>query len=197
MDFGCPCLGLGLVLVLVLVVVDRHRPGFSCPFSLSDLPLHTDSGTALYEGAWAGHEGVVKILLNHKADVNARGAGLNAEGGTYGNALQAAAAASGHENIVYSGPKLSDPADSFNAFKGISHKFATDCKPLINSLWGLPLFLARRCKSFTYALTWVHRAEDNLEGVRRRPSFPSYSFVGWEGKIYLEVQRNLEAKRGF
>jgi hypothetical protein len=97
----------------------------------------------------------------------------------------------------YSGRKLSDPADSFNAFKGIAHKFATDCKPLVNNLWGLPIVSGRAVQSFTHALTWVHKAEDNPEGVRRRPNFPSYSFVGWEGKIYLEVERNLEAVRGF
>jgi hypothetical protein len=43
-------------------------------------------------GPARGHEGVVKLLLNKSADVNA-------QGGYYGNALQAASA-KGHEAVV-------------------------------------------------------------------------------------------------
>ncbi|KAK5213084.1 hypothetical protein LTR47_006963 [Exophiala xenobiotica] len=51
-----------------------------------------DGRTALLWASKGGHEKVVRILLDHGADVNA-------EGGQYGNALQAALKG-GHEKMV-------------------------------------------------------------------------------------------------
>lgn len=88
----------------------------------------------------------------------------------------------------YSGRNLSHTSDSFNAFAGILRKFELDDKYPISNLWGLPIIPGSALESFVHALTWVHNAEDNPNPIKRRHDFPSYSFVGWEGKASLQTQ---------
>jgi len=89
----------------------------------------------------------------------------------------------------YTGRNLSRQEDSFNAFAGIAAEFES-ASPPVNNLWGLPIVSGMALESFTYALTWVHRVEDNPLPIARREHFPSYSFVGWRGKATLLTQKN-------
>jgi hypothetical protein len=86
----------------------------------------------------------------------------------------------------YSARNLTNAEDSYNAFKGIVKGFKDDLQQPINSFWGLPIHPKYPIKSFAYALTWVHKGEQNPRGAFRRSKFPSWSFVGWRGALWLD-----------
>lgn len=56
------------------------------------LTLRAEIGNSLQSAAWGGHDKVVRLLLEHGADIDA-------DGGDYGTALHAAKS-QGHENVV-------------------------------------------------------------------------------------------------
>ncbi|KAK5273874.1 hypothetical protein LTR99_000871 [Exophiala xenobiotica] len=103
-----------------------------------------------------------------------------------------------NENLVrylslitnFSSRELTFEEDSLNAFKGIARHLAKSRYPLFH-LWGLPFPPpshspnASTDKAYlSLALLWAHSDDQDLSSkqVSRRPTFPSWSWVGWGGR---------------
>jgi hypothetical protein len=86
--------------------------------------------------------------------------------------------------MAYSRRKLSFDDDSLNAFLGVLG-FLQAPQTMLRHFWGIPIPMRadqdtifgtwQPIHCFLTALTWIHREE-----CRRRPNFPSWSWVGWE-----------------
>lgn len=76
---------------------------------------------------------------------------------------------------------MTNDSDSLNAFKGMLSFLQKTMLPG-GFVWGLPL------QEFPQSLRWYHP-----RGVRprRRPDFPSWSYVGWEGEVNFTDKLNL------
>ncbi|KAI1805592.1 HET-domain-containing protein [Daldinia bambusicola] len=75
---------------------------------------------------------------------------------------------------MYTDRKMTNDSDSLNAARGMLSYLQRSLLPQ-GFLWGLPL------KDFPQSLRWYHPR--NVK-PRRRPVFPSWSYVGWEGTVY-------------
>lgn len=71
----------------------------------------------------------------------------------------------------YTQRELSFQEDAMNACQGLLNTFTRSCG--VSFIWGLPR------KDFLRALLWEKSEEHK---VRRRASFPSWSWAGWQGK---------------
>ncbi|KAK5296149.1 hypothetical protein LTR55_000654 [Exophiala xenobiotica] len=89
----------------------------------------------------------------------------------------------------FSSRDLTFEEDSLNAFKGIARHLAKSKYPLLH-LWGLPFLApshspnASNDKAYlSLALLWAHSDDQDSSSkqVSRRPTFPSWSWVGWGG----------------
>ncbi|KAI1413579.1 HET-domain-containing protein [Hypoxylon sp. FL1857] len=82
---------------------------------------------------------------------------------------------------MYTGRKMTNDSDSLNATKGMLSFLQKVMLPQ-GFVWGLPL------EEFPQSLRWYHP-----RGVkpRRRPDFPSWSYVGWEGEVNFTDKLNL------
>ncbi|KAI0138500.1 HET-domain-containing protein [Hypoxylon sp. NC0597] len=82
---------------------------------------------------------------------------------------------------MYTGRKMTNDSDSLNAFKGMLSFLQKTMLPG-GFVWGLPL------QEFPQSLRWYHP-----RGIRprRRPDFPSWSYVGWEGEVNFTDKLNL------
>jgi hypothetical protein len=87
----------------------------------------------------------------------------------------------------YTSRNLSFDEDSLNAFQGIIKQFSQE-RYAFNHVWGLayPPNGPRSLDLFVHSLTWMHAKETK---VRRRNLFPSWTWAGWEGRIWYEVSR--------
>ncbi|KAK5556577.1 hypothetical protein LTR46_005089 [Exophiala xenobiotica] len=110
-----------------------------------------------------------------------------------------------NENLVrylslitnFSSRELTFEEDSLNAFKGIARHLAKSRYPLFH-LWGLPFPPPSHSPNgstdkayLSLALLWVHFDHPSKQ-VSRRPTFPSWSWVGWGGqRIYFPIT-NIE-----
>jgi hypothetical protein len=96
-------------------------------------------------------------------------------------ALDPDESALGSYNILvqyYSRRELTYESDAINAMAGLLHRLSARLGPLIK---GLPI------KLLDITLLWWHRNPG-----KRRTSFPSYSWAGWEGEVLLKVDDLLE-----
>ncbi|CAI6330849.1 unnamed protein product [Periconia digitata] len=86
----------------------------------------------------------------------------------------------------YSTRNLRFDEDSLNAFKGIIRQFSKQQHSLLNS-WGLayPAEQNFRAHYFAWSLTWKHI--NTKKGLRRRPLFPSWTWAGWQGKVWYPL----------
>jgi hypothetical protein len=81
--------------------------------------------------------------------------------------------------------KLSYSSDSLNAFRGIIRKFENSSLGMISFIWGLPFRLESKelaLATFAVSITWRH-VNKGSEVPQRRRTFPSWSWVGWEGIV--------------
>lgn len=104
----------------------------------------------------------------------------------------------------YTARTLTYDTDSLNAFTGIIRKFETSPKSLgqISQIWGVPfcdngLDNQKANDSFLDGLAWHHKASVCEDGgrPRRRPGFPSWSWVGWAGEIQYEKRSSSGSPR--
>ncbi|OTA60820.1 HET-domain-containing protein [Hypoxylon sp. EC38] len=82
---------------------------------------------------------------------------------------------------LYTGRKMTNDSDSLNAFKGMLSYLQKTILPG-GFVWGLPL------EEFPQSLRWYHPRGTK---PRRRPDFPSWSYVGWEGEVNFTDKLNL------
>jgi hypothetical protein len=75
----------------------------------------------------------------------------------------------------YAKRAMSHESDSLNAFSGILSRL--EARFNIRTSWGLPV---NRIPSY---LLWSHDAEAGDRRIHRRQGFPSWSWVGWSGKV--------------
>ncbi|KAI0846330.1 HET-domain-containing protein [Daldinia vernicosa] len=74
---------------------------------------------------------------------------------------------------LYTNRTMTNDSDSLNAFRGMLSSLQKTFLPQ-GFIWGLPL------KEFPQSMRWYH---PRAVKPRRRPDFPSWSYVGWEGTI--------------
>ncbi|KAI1817711.1 heterokaryon incompatibility protein-domain-containing protein [Poronia punctata] len=89
----------------------------------------------------------------------------------------------------YSSRTLRYDEDALRAFQGIIRRFSRQARPLGN-VWGLAYAHNSDLglSYFVYSLTWSH--ETRSIRSRRRNDFPSWTWVGWEGRAqYKPVSR--------
>ncbi|KAK6953432.1 hypothetical protein Daesc_005736 [Daldinia eschscholtzii] len=72
---------------------------------------------------------------------------------------------------MYTDRNMTNDSDSLNAVRGMLSSLQRSLLPQ-GFLWGLPI------KDFPQSLRWYH---PRAVKPRRRPDFPSWSYVGWEG----------------
>ncbi|KAI0121825.1 HET-domain-containing protein [Daldinia grandis] len=72
---------------------------------------------------------------------------------------------------MYTDRTMTNDSDSLNAFRGMLSSLQKSLLPQ-GFVWGLPL------KEFPQSMRWYH---PRTVRPRRRPDFPSWSYVGWEG----------------
>ncbi|KAI1144435.1 HET-domain-containing protein [Hypoxylon sp. FL0543] len=82
---------------------------------------------------------------------------------------------------MYTGRNMTNDSDSLNAFKGMLSFLQKTMLPQ-GFVWGLPL------REFPQSLRWYHPRSIR---PRRRPDFPSWSYVGWEGEVGFTDKLNL------
>ena len=78
----------------------------------------------------------------------------------------------GRKLTLYSYRTMTDPRDSLNAFQGVLQKMEEEMYP---KGWyeGLPV------EDFDWALLWRHQSP-----AARRKAFPSWSWAGWQGRLW-------------
>ncbi|KAI0379784.1 heterokaryon incompatibility protein-domain-containing protein [Hypomontagnella monticulosa] len=96
---------------------------------------------------------------------------------------------------AYSRRTLRREDDAMNAFIGIDNKFKATRQGVssesLKSVWGLPYMVsplsdpAEVQKMVASILYWI-----GCKKMRRRPQFPSWSWVGWEGAIEFQFPRS-------
>ncbi|KAI1760672.1 HET-domain-containing protein [Hypoxylon sp. FL1150] len=82
---------------------------------------------------------------------------------------------------MYTERKMTNDSDSLNAIRGMLSFLQRNIIPQ-GFVWGLPL------EEFPQSLRWYHPRQIK---PRRRPGFPSWSYVGWEGTISYTDKLNL------
>jgi hypothetical protein len=79
----------------------------------------------------------------------------------------------------YSARTLTYPSDRLNAIQGVLQHFSHVSKNAFYHLAGIPIYRKKDVKmAFLHGLSW--RLNDS--GIRR-PEFPSWSWMGWDGKL--------------
>jgi hypothetical protein len=102
----------------------------------------------------------------------------------------------------YSSRSLTNESDAMRAFAGITKSFEKSKSPVLQ-IWGVPFLPAHQTqhpagydmKSICVGLFWTHREmrwSDTkhsfvYNSIHRRPGFPSWSWVGWNGEIEWEI----------
>ena len=91
----------------------------------------------------------------------------------------------------YSERVLTFDSDSLNGFAGMIRRFESLKQSPVRHIWGIPFFDPRDDRlpddvvdyaGFLLAgLSWKH--DNELKPTRRRKSFPSWSWTGWEGSV--------------
>ncbi|KAI1263091.1 HET-domain-containing protein [Xylariaceae sp. FL1019] len=87
---------------------------------------------------------------------------------------------------IYSGRDLKFDSDVLNAFSGTA-RYLRNSLSQINHLLGIPYVLGSCVPShaeeyFFFAVSWLHSAQPKSE-PRRRPGFPSWTWIGWVGSV--------------
>jgi hypothetical protein len=101
----------------------------------------------------------------------------------------------------YSRRDLSFDTDSFKAFAGIASHFERTKNPVSNA-WGIPLLIRPAKPSLAYVCTepafyWKHKYDvwSGDSKPRRRPGFPSWSWIGWAGEVEFTVTAEMLYRR--
>ncbi|KAH9209866.1 heterokaryon incompatibility protein-domain-containing protein [Leptodontidium sp. 2 PMI_412] len=89
---------------------------------------------------------------------------------------------------VYNVRQLTYETDALNAFRGLLRFFESAETPLYHC-WAVPCKIPNTSSSvvddFAHYLLWKFDGQ-----IKRRPDFPSWSWLGWSGKISLPVSDN-------
>lgn len=104
----------------------------------------------------------------------------------------------------YSARELGYDQDSLNAFKGIIRQFSKRKIPIL-SIWGISYPASIKPQEqesyFVDSLAWSHTRScwEDSGKPRRRPEFPSWSWVGWAGEVKYEkpvyTERSVYTKK--
>jgi hypothetical protein len=93
---------------------------------------------------------------------------------------------------LYTKRRLTFDSDSINAISGVLNLYH-NLKPKISHCCGIPFIAIQLSKSdskmetIAMALSWRH-----LSGGTRRPEFPSWFWVGWEGSVQFASEEALK-----
>src|ERR1700761_6545285 len=96
----------------------------------------------------------------------------------------------------FSKRKLSFESDSFKAFAGIAGHFERSNSPS-SQTWGIPMVSLSTMMfdviNLNAGLYWKHKHNfwSGLSEPRRRPEFPSWSWIGWAGEVEFPAASQL------
>ncbi|MCJ1396728.1 hypothetical protein MMC18_009620 [Xylographa bjoerkii] len=99
--------------------------------------------------------------------------------------------------IEYSSRDLSYDEDSLNAIAGIITHFCEieATSSTVSHLYGLPfLYRDGQIQHFSHGFLWIHDIKTS-EDAYRRENFPSWSWVGWCGRIWFPTYIGISPDR--
>ncbi|KAK7977235.1 hypothetical protein PG988_004725 [Apiospora saccharicola] len=87
-----------------------------------------------------------------------------------------------HNVHEYSLRNLTHDSDSLQAFLGVLNDYNNSGIRQLHHLWGVPILQPLPGREPCIALDWKHTSS---QSVRRRSGFPSWSWTGWAGEVFL------------